>query len=96
MPSASKSYATMITEAIVALKDRTGSSSAAIKKYILANNKGLDFKQHFLTAALKRGVEGNTFNKIKSSYKLVAKPKVAKKKPAKKPGKFIIVIIIIK
>ena len=84
MPS--KSYAVMISEAIVALKDRTGSSSAAIKKHILANNNGLDFKPHFLTAALKRGVAGKTFNQIKNSYKLVPKPKVAKKKPAKKPG----------
>ena len=30
---------------IVALKERTGSSSPAIKAYIIANNKGLNFQQ---------------------------------------------------
>jgi hypothetical protein len=42
---AGKTYLEMATAAIAALKDRTGSSSQAIKAHIVANNKGLDFKQ---------------------------------------------------
>lgn len=41
--SAKKSYADMAKEAIVALKDRTGSSLQALKSYIVANNAGLNF-----------------------------------------------------
>lgn len=40
-----KTYFDMVKEAIIALKDRTGSSSQAIKAYIVANNKDLDFQQ---------------------------------------------------
>lgn len=41
--SAKKSYADMIKEAIVALKDRTGSSTHAIKAHIAANHPSLSF-----------------------------------------------------
>lgn len=40
-----KTYYDMVKEAIIALKDRTGSSSQAIKAYIVANNKDLVFTQ---------------------------------------------------
>ena len=43
--SSKKSYSDMVKEAIVALKERTGSSSPAIKAYIIANNKDLNFQQ---------------------------------------------------
>lgn len=41
--SAKKSYADLIKEAIVALKDRTGSSTHAIKAHIAANHPSLNF-----------------------------------------------------
>jgi len=84
----SKSYFTMAAEAIAALKERGGSSPAAIKKYILANNKKLEFKAHFLKGALAKAVESGKFSKVKASYKLT--PKAAPKKkvaPKKKPVK---------
>ncbi len=43
--STKKSYAELVKEAIVALKDRTGSSAQAIKAHITANNAGLNFLQ---------------------------------------------------
>lgn len=42
---AKKTYLELATEAIASLKDRTGSSTQAIKAYIIANNKSLDFAQ---------------------------------------------------
>ena len=43
----------MICAAIVALKDRTGSSRAAIEKYIRANYKKVNFKRNYLNNAIK-------------------------------------------
>ena len=60
----------MAVSAIKALKDRTGSSSAAIKKYIVANNTGLVFLQHALKLALKTGVANGTLIPVKGSFKL--------------------------
>merc|ERR1719183_2938672 len=78
-------YYEMIKTAVVALKDRTGSSSAAIKSYIVANNKDIAFKQHLLRAALKKGVETGKLVQVKASYKLSAEEKkTTKKKPVAK------------
>merc|ERR1719392_409637 len=80
----------MVKAAIKALKERNGSSLAAIKKYIAANYKVDVVKiKHFITKALKKGVEAKTIIKVKASYKLAKeekKPK-AKKPKAKKPAK---------
>ena len=76
----------MIAEAIKALKDRTGSSGAAISKWILANYKvdPAQLKVH-QRLALRRMEDNGTVTKIKASYKLVKKEKApAKKAPAKK------------
>ncbi|KAI9318112.1 linker histone H1 and H5 family-domain-containing protein [Dichotomocladium elegans] len=57
------SYEAMIKAAILALKERKGSSRPAIKKYILANYK-LTPGGHFdtqINAAIKRGVTKNVF-----------------------------------
>ena len=70
--------------AILELKERTGSSVAALTKYIKANNKDVDFKAHLLRAALKAGVESEKLVKVKASYKLSADAKKAAKKPAAK------------
>jgi linker histone H1 and H5 family len=74
------SYYEKLTDAILALKERNGSSSAAIKKYIEANNKGLDFQQHQLRAALKRGVESGKLVQVKiAAAKPAAKAKTGTK-----------------
>merc|ERR1712119_184175 len=85
--------------AITALKDRTGSSRAAILKHVVANNKDDATKAATqVRLALKRGVAKGALKmasakgKNAGSYKLVKveKPKkvkkVVKKKAAKKPA----------
>ncbi|KAI9278632.1 linker histone H1 and H5 family-domain-containing protein [Phascolomyces articulosus] len=56
-------YEQMIKAAILALKERKGSSRPAIKKYVLANYKvtaGAHFDNQ-IAAAIKRGVSKNAF-----------------------------------
>merc|ERR1711950_88461 len=94
-------YSVMIAAAITALKDRTGSSRAAILKHVVANNKVDAAKAATqVRLSLKRGVAKGALKmaaakgKNAGSYKLVkvVKPKkvkkvkkVVKKKAAKKP-----------
>merc|ERR1712204_81886 len=85
-------YSVMIASAITALKNRTGSSRAAILKYIVANNKVNATKGATrVRLALKRGVAKGALKtaaasgKNAGSYKLVKKEKPAKVKKAKKP-----------
>merc|ERR1712233_133550 len=92
-------YSVMIAAAITALKDRTGSSRAAILKHVVANNKVDAAKAATqVRLALKRGVAKGALKmasakgKNAGSYKLVKveKPKKAKKvakKPAAKKAK---------
>merc|ERR1712088_1101609 len=92
-------YSVMIAAAITALKDRTGSSRAAILKHVVANNKVDAAKAATqVRLALKRGVAKGALNmasakgKNAGSYKLVkvVKPKKVKKvvkKKAVKPKK---------
>merc|ERR1712061_595324 len=69
----------MIAAAIKALKERNGSSLAAIKKYIAATYKVDVVKlAPFIRKALKKGVEAK---------KLIKSPKKAAKKPAAKKAK---------
>merc|ERR1719322_1290470 len=75
----------MIAAAIKALKERNGSSLAAIKKYIAATYKVDVVKlAPFIRKALKKGVEAKKLIKVKASYKLA---KEEKKPKAKKPNK---------
>lgn len=87
----------MVAAAIVALKERSGSSRQAIEKYILANYNGVEKGSHHLKKALKTGVEKGALVqtkgtgasgsfKIKKAEKPAAKPKVAAKPAAKKPA----------
>ena len=87
----------MVAAAIVALKERTGSSRQAIEKYILANYNGVEKGSFHLKKALKTGVEKGALVqtkgtgasgsfKIKKAEKPAAKPKVAAKPAAKKPA----------
>merc|ERR1712086_227313 len=91
-PAAHPKYSVMIASAITALKNRTGSSRAAILKYIVANNKVDATKGSTqVRLALKRGVARGALKtaaasgKNAGSYKLVKKEKPAKVKKAKKP-----------
>merc|ERR1719335_248704 len=64
-------YEQMVKAALVALKDRTGSSAQAIAKYMKANFKGLpDNIPKQLFKYLKRCVENEKLKKVKASYKL--------------------------
>ena len=65
------SYFDMAKAAILALKDRSGSSLPAIKKYIESEIKK-DFAPHLLRSALKAGVASGKIVLIKGSYKLSA------------------------
>eukprot|EP01025_Chloroclados_australasicus_P050415 TRINITY_DN578_c0_g1_i2.p3 TRINITY_DN578_c0_g1~~TRINITY_DN578_c0_g1_i2.p3 ORF type:complete len:189 (+),score=22.69 TRINITY_DN578_c0_g1_i2:86-568(+) len=76
-------YEAMIKEAIVSLKERTGSSSQAIAKY-LSSKKEWDLPPNFskhLSQQLKRLVADGKLKKVKASYKLDVE---AKKVPVKK------------
>jgi hypothetical protein len=64
-----KSYYDMICEAILALKDRGGTSSIALTNYI-TNNNDIDFKSHVFRGALKKHTEAGRLIRIKNSYKL--------------------------
>ena len=86
--------ATMVDDAITALKDRKGSSLAAIKKYISANNKNADAAKlaPFIKRYLKSAVVAGKLVQTKGtgaagSFKLgkVEKPTKVVKPKAKKP-----------
>lgn len=89
MPAAKSSvvskptYAVMVTECIKALGDRTGSSTQAISKYLMAHYK-TDVNKTALSRAIKKGVEAGDFVQIRASYKLGKKPVKVSKPAAKK------------
>lgn len=91
-PAEHPKYIDMITAAITALKERTGSSRQAIAKYIKANYKVGDNADVHLKMALKRGVASGALTQPKGtgasgSFKVVKKEAPKKKKPAaKKPA----------
>uniref|UniRef100_A0A8R7PHM9 H15 domain-containing protein n=1 Tax=Triticum urartu TaxID=4572 RepID=A0A8R7PHM9_TRIUA len=83
-------YFEMIKEAIAALKDRTGSSSVAIAKYIEEKHgKSLpaNFKK-MLSVQLRASASKGKLVKVKASYKLsdAAKKDAPKPKPKAKPA----------
>ena len=89
-PSTHPKFTEMITAAITSLKEKKGSSSQAIKKYILATYK-IEEKTvaTFCKKNLKRMVDTGALKQVKGSYKLAEKPKAAKPKKkvaAKKPA----------
>lgn len=83
--------AAMVNAALTALKERKGSSLAAIKKYVAANYKVDPVKlAPFIRRYLKKAVADGKINQTKGSgasgsFKLVKKTE-EKKKPAKKPA----------
>merc|ERR1711876_122422 len=77
----------MIAAAIKALKERNGSSLAAIKKYIAATYKVDVVKlAPFIRKALKKGVEAKKLIKVKAKKPKAKKVKKSPKKAAKKPA----------
>lgn len=90
-PAEHPKYATMIVEAITALKERSGSSRQAIVKYIIGNYKVGENATSQVKLSLKRGVASGLIKQVKGtgcsgSFKVAAPPKVAKKPAAKKPA----------
>ena len=94
-PASHPKYSEMVKTAISTLKERGGSSRAAILKYIMANfNVGADSKvvNTHLKVALRNGVKNDSLKQAKGtgasgSFKLGEKPKVEKKPKAKKVPK---------
>ena len=94
-PAAHPPVAQMVNAAITSLKERNGSSLAAIKKYIAGNYK-VDMVKiaPFIRRYLKKGVADGKLKQVKGSFKVdktkvekpkkVKRPKAAKKSPKKK------------
>jgi histone H1/5 len=82
-PSDHPKYQDMIKSAVVALKERNGSSRQAIKKYILATYKVEDSEANnsLINRAIKTGVEKGVFSQPKGASGPV---KLAKKDAEKK------------
>ncbi|KAG9155668.1 hypothetical protein Leryth_003951 [Lithospermum erythrorhizon] len=78
-------YCEMIEEAIMSLKERSGSSQYAIAKFIEEHHKSLptNFKKQLLLQ-LKKFVASNKLTKVKNSYKIIAKPPSKKTTAPKK------------
>ncbi|KAE8670953.1 Histone H1 [Hibiscus syriacus] len=76
----------MISDAIVSLKERAGSSQYAIAKFIEEKHKQLpsNFRKNLLVQ-LKKFVASGKLVKVKASYKLPPASAVAKKPAAAKP-----------
>merc|ERR1712071_533758 len=87
MPSAAShpTYRVMVSEAIKALKNRKGSSRAAIATHVNAAYPGLKNDKYNLRITLSKGVADGVFVQDKQSFKLAAPVKAAK--PAKKAAK---------
>eukprot|EP00959_Pyramimonas_sp_CCMP1952_P322052 6738874-Pyramimonas_sp.AAC.2 len=63
-------YDVMIKAALLSLKEKTGSSVAAITKYLSANYKLPVTYKKTLSTQLKNLVKGGKLEKVKASYKL--------------------------
>ena len=77
-------YEDMVKAAILALKDRNGSSVPAIAKYLGSNFKLPGNFKKILSTQLKNLVKSGKLLKVKASYKLGEALKKAPKKPKKK------------
>ena len=70
-------YEKLVTEALCALDQRSGSSLIAIEKYITANHLDFDFKRAMLRNSLKRSTENGTVIIENNLWKL-APPSITK------------------
>ena len=80
-------YASMVAAAVGALKERTGSSRHAIKKYVKGNYDVKDNADLHINRDLKNMLAKDVLVQAKGCYKLAKKPKEAAKKPAAKKPK---------
>lgn len=55
----------MVVQALLALKERSGSSLPALKKHITSTHPELTFAPHRLRAALKTGVDSGALVKVR-------------------------------
>merc|ERR1711967_29248 len=85
-------YATMVQEAIKDLKDRTGSSTVAIAKWVESKYTLPDTFKKSLSTALKKMTEDGKLVKKKAATATKKKPaaKVTKKKVVKKKPKKVV------
>lgn len=79
-------YLVLISDAISGLKERTGSSFPAIKKYIGAHHKLPEGWEKVLAQQLKKQAAAGKLVKVKASFKLGDALKKTIKKPLKKPA----------
>ena len=96
-PPAHPTYEVMVKAAIVSLKERSGSSTQAIAKYLAATYKLPDGWKKVLATQVKKMAASERLLKVKNSFKLgealkkapkkVVKKKVVKKKVVKKKAK---------
>lgn len=80
-------YAAMVAAAVGALKERSGSSRHAIKKYVKGNYAVKDNADMHINKALKSMLAKESLVQAKGCYKLPKKAKEAAKKPAAKKPK---------
>ena len=83
-------YREHVLAAIAGIASRKGASAIAIEKFIKSNNPDLDFKRHFLRAAIKSALEKGLIavhHQHKGSYKLIKQAAPKKKKAAPKKKK---------
>ena len=66
----------MVVEALLALKERNGSSLPALKKHITGAHPDLAFAPHRLRQALKLGIENGTLVKVRPRVCCLGSPSV--------------------
>lgn len=82
-------YLEMVHDAILALKDRTGSSVPAISKWISIHNvhaaqsSNASMFKNRVSTAIKQGVKDGRFTKVKNSYKINSEWTKKQKKAAR-------------
>ena len=96
-PPVHPTYEVMVKAAIVSLKDRSGSSTQAIAKYLAVTYTLPDGWKKVLSTQIKKMAASERLLKVKNSFKLgeelkkapkkVVKKKVVKKKVVKKKAK---------
>mmetsp|Transcript_43946 Transcript_43946/g.70642 ORF Transcript_43946/g.70642 Transcript_43946/m.70642 type:complete len:146 (-) Transcript_43946:471-908(-) len=88
-PPAHPTYEVMVKAAIVSLKERSGSSTQAIAKYLAATYKLPDGWKKVLATQVKKLVKSERLLQLKNSYKLGEALKKAPKKVVKKKVKVV-------
>jgi len=88
-PPAHPTYEVMVKAAIVSLKERSGSSTQAIAKYLAATYKLPDGWKKVLSTQIKNLTKSAKLLKLKNSFKLGEALKKAPKKVVKKKAKVV-------